>query len=172
MKFTFPALNLKANLVLLIVALLALTLSAAVLVSLWTQQAIAKATQQNVKDLADAIQISVQELTAVGTTDRDQLENYVRALHNKGIEVSIASTENLIVNSTNPRLIGTALSPRSKQVVLTERLGRPAEIDVPSQTLHGANRMSGEPARYVIPIIVEDHLMGFVQVIADFGDFT
>src|SRR5207249_5081809 len=27
-------------------------------------------------------------------------------------------------------------------------------------------------ARYVIPIIVEDHLMGFVQVIADFGDFT
>ncbi len=57
------------------------------------------------------IQISVQELTAVRNTDRDRLHNYVDDLHTQGLEVSIASSENLILNSSNPKLIGAALRP-------------------------------------------------------------
>ncbi len=98
MELKIPALNLKTKLVALMVALLAVTLGSAVMVSLTTQSAIAGATEENFKELASAIQISVQELTAVGNTDRDRLQNYVRSIHNKGIEVSIASSENLIIN--------------------------------------------------------------------------
>jgi flagellar basal body-associated protein FliL len=74
MELRFPALSLKAKLLVIIVVLLAATLGAVVVISLRTQQAIAQAEQKNVKDLAGAIQISVQELTAVGATDRDSLQ--------------------------------------------------------------------------------------------------
>ena len=169
MKLRFPALSLKAKLLLIIVVLLAATLGAEVVISLSTQQAIANATRENVKDLAGAIQISVQELTAVGSTDRERLQNYVRNLHNKGLEVSIASSENLIINSSNPKLIGASLNPRSKQVVINEHLGaadarRPASYDLVP--------MERESTVYLIPVVVEDHLMGYVQVIANFGDYT
>jgi nitrogen fixation/metabolism regulation signal transduction histidine kinase len=168
MKVRFPALNLKAKLLVIIVVLLAATLGAVVVVSLRTQQAIAQAEQKNVKDLAGAIQISVQELTAVGATDRDSLQNYVRNLHNRGMEVSIASSQNLIINSSNPRLIGASLNPRTKQVVINEHLGadarRPASYDLIP--------MTRETTVYLIPVVVEDHLMGYVQVIANFGDYT
>ncbi len=68
----FPALNLKAKLIVLMVGLLGLTLGAEVWVSLGTQAAIVATTQEKVKDLARVIQIGVQELTAVGDTDREQ----------------------------------------------------------------------------------------------------
>jgi len=168
MRLSFPALNLKAKLVVIIVVLLAATLGAEVIISLRTQQAIAAATQQNVKDLAGAIQISVQELTSVGRTDRDRLQNYVRSLHNRGLQVSIASNENLIINSSDPQLIGASLNPRSKQVVNTDRLGADARRPAP----YDLNPLTPESTVYLIPVVVEDHLMGYVQVIANFGDYT
>lgn len=168
MRLRFPALNLKAKLVVIIVVLLAATLGAEVLISLRTQQAIAAATQQNVKELAGAIQISVQELTSVDRTDQERLRKYVRSLHNPNIEVSIASNENLIINSSDPRLIGASLNPRSKQVVNTERLGLDARRPAP----YDLDPLGGESTVYLIPVVVEDHLMGYVQVVANFGDYT
>src|SRR5882724_5066859 len=81
MESYFPALNLKAKLIVLMVALLGLTLGAELWVSLGTQEAIVATTQEKVKDLARVIQISVQELTTVGDTDRDRLHSYVGSLH-------------------------------------------------------------------------------------------
>ena len=97
------------------VGLLGLTLGAEVWISLGTQEAIVATTQEKVKDLARVIQISVQELTAVGDTDRDRLHSYVGSLHTKGLEVSIASSQNLIINSSNPHLIGAALRPKQAE---------------------------------------------------------
>lgn len=168
MELRFPALSLKAKLLVIIVVLLAATLGAVVVVSLRTQQAIAHAEQKNVKDLAGAIQISVQELTAVGATDRDSLQNYVRNLHNSGMEVSIASSENLIINSSNPKLIGASVNPRTRQIVVNEHLNADARRPAPYDLVPAAR----ETTVYLIPIVVEDHLMGYVQVMANFGDYT
>ena len=115
MESYFPALNLKAKLIVLMVALLGLTLGAELWVSLGTQEAIVATTQEKVKDLARAIQISVQELTSVGNIDRDRLRDYVASLHTRGIEVSIASSQALILNSSNPHLIGAALHPKQAE---------------------------------------------------------
>lgn len=170
MQRKLPALNLKAKLVLFMVVLLALTLGAVVGVSLGTQQAIVAATQENLNDLAGLMQISVQELTAVGKTDRDRLENYVRSLRNKGIEVSIASSADVIFYSSNPRLIGASLKPRSKQFVITERLGQGSNSE--RADLLGPPSQETTAATSIIPVIVEDHIIGYIQVIAEFGDFT
>jgi len=170
MEHKLPALNLKAKLVLFMVVLLALTLGAVVGVSLGTQQAIVAATQENLNDLAGLMQISVQELTAVGKTDRERLENYVRSLRNKGIEVSIASSEDVIFYSSNPRLIGASLNPRSKQFVITERLGLGSNSEHADSL--GPPSQDTTAATSIIPVVVEDHIIGYIQVIAEFGDFT
>jgi signal transduction histidine kinase len=167
---TMPALNLKAKLIVLMVVLLALTLGAEVWFSLGTQAAIIETTEQRVKDLASAIQISVQELTSVGNTDRDRLPNYVHSLHSSGLEVSIASSQNLIINSSNPRLIGAELVPRSADKVVAEQLKQGSEIlTIPATKLGPEAKAT---TVYLIPVEVEDHLLGYVQVVANFGDFA
>jgi signal transduction histidine kinase len=164
----FPALNLKAKLMALMVALLGLTLGAELLVSLNTQRRLVEATQDNVKELASAIQISVQELTSVGNYDRDRLQTYVNSLHNNGLEVSIASSKDLIINSSNPALIGEAINPAAVRSVSTE-VGHGADsVAVPAFKMGPA----GEQTIYLIPVEVEDHLMGYVQVVANFTDFA
>ncbi len=164
MAYRFPALNLKAKLIFLMVGLLALTLGAEVIVSLGTQQAIVESTQEKVSDLTRAIQISVQELTSVRPTNPDRLRNYVAGLRSKGLEISIASTQNLIINSSNPKVIGETLQKTSLTAPLDAALNTG---DVPPVKLSGT-----EQTVYLIPIQVEDHLLGYVRVVANFGDFA
>lgn len=168
MKLRFPALNLKAKLMVLMVVLLGLTLGAELMVSLNTQSRIVDATEANVKDLASAIQISVQQLSSVGVIDRDRLQNYVNSLHTKGLEVSIASSKDLIINSSNPALIGEAINPGAVHVVSVETGRKRDPLAVPSFTAGP----EGKQTVYVIPVEVEDHLLGYVQVVADFTDFA
>ncbi len=164
MAYRFPALNLKAKLIFLMVGLLALTLGAQVIVSLGTQEAIVESTQEKVSDLTRAIQISVQELTSVRPTDPERLKNYIAGLRSKGLEVSIASTQNLIINSSNPKIIGEALQKTSLAPPLDASLNNG---DVPPVKLRGSDQTV-----YLIPIQVEDHLLGYVRVVANFGDFA
>ena len=168
MEFRLPALNLKAKLMALMVVLLGLTLGAELLVSLNTQNRIVSATQDNVKELASAIQISVQELTSVGSFDRDRLQNYVNSLHTNGLEVSIASTKDLIINSSNPALIGEAINRGAVRNVSAQAGAHGDPLSVPAFTFGPA----GEQTVYLIPVEVEDHLLGYVQVVADFADFA
>ncbi len=168
MEFRLPALNLKAKLMALMMLLLGLTLGAELLVSLNTQNRIVEATQDNVKELASAIQISVQELTSVGVFDRERLQNYVNSLHSNGLEVSIASSKDLIINSSNPALIGEAINPGAVHSVATHAGHGGAPLSVPAFTVGPA----GEQTVYLIPVEVEDHLLGYVQVVADFADFA
>jgi signal transduction histidine kinase len=151
------------------VVLLALTLGAEVIVSLRAEEAIILTTQRKVKDLASVIQISVQELTSVEATDRDRLQNYVTRLETQGLEVSIASDKDLIINSSNPKLIGEAVNPEVVRTLMSLRGGsRDEPIAVPAAKLG----LPGEQSTvYFIPVEVEDHLLGYVQVLANFGDF-
>src|SRR5260370_2023357 len=151
------------------VGLLGLTLGAEVWISLGTQEAIVATTQEKVKDLARVIQISVQELTAVGDTDHERLHSYVKSLHTQGLEVSIASSQNLILNSSNPHLIGAALSPKQAEWLSPEQLKHPDSLlTVPA----GKLGLAPETTVYLIPVEVEDHLLGYVQVVANFADFA
>jgi signal transduction histidine kinase len=152
------------------VGLLGLTLGAEVWISLGTQEAIVATTQEKVKDLARVIQISVQELTAVGDTDRDRLHSYVGSLHTKGLEVSIASSQNLIINSSNPHLIGAALRPKQAEWLTPEQLRHPdSNVTIPAGKL---DSLAPATTVYLIPVEVEDHLLGYVQVVANFADFA
>ncbi len=181
-RLRLPPLNLKAKLVLFIVVLLALTLGAEAAVSLRTQSAVVDALRRNVGDLANAIQIGVQELTAVSSTDRDRLQKYVGGPPDRKLAVSIASSEDLIVDSSDPRLIGqapqligAALNPASKHMIRTERVGRdePANPGLTGTIAASSHSIKGTPVIAArVPVVVEDHLMGYVYVEAQLGDFN
>ena len=169
MQVRLPFLNLKAKLIALMVVLLFLTLGAEVIVSLRAQDAIVRTTQRKVRDLASVIQISVQELTSISAIDRDRLQNHVAKLHTSGLEVSIASSQKLIINSSNPKLIGEELDPAIVRELMAMRGGNSAEpIAVPASKLGLPNSSS---TVYFIPVEVEDHLLGYVEVSANFSDF-
>ncbi len=89
-------------------------------------------------------------------------------LRTKGLEVSVASTEDLIINSSNPSLIGAALHPDASDKVVVQRLKQgPIRIE-PSPLRPGSDKTV-----YLIPVQDEDHLLGYVgRVVADFGDFA
>ena len=163
-----PVLNLKSKLIALIVMLLGLTLSAEVFVSVKAQDAIVRTTQKKVQDLASAIQISVQDLTSIAAPDRDRLQNFVAHLNTKGLEVSIASSADLIINSSNPKLIGAALNPNTVRALLALRKAPGEPVAVPGTKVGLTDRRS---TVYFIPVEVEDHVLGYVQVVADFSDF-
>jgi len=169
MQLKLPALNLKAKLMALMVMLLGLTLGAELIVSLDTQEQIVAAIQHNVKELANAIQISVQELTSVDAMDRDRLQNYVNSLHSQGLEVSIASSKDLIINSSNPRLIGAAIDPAAIGSITAPPAEGGDPLTVPALRL---GQSADQTTVYLIPVEVEDHLLGYVQVVANFGDFA
>ncbi|HUN59824.1 MAG TPA: HAMP domain-containing sensor histidine kinase [Candidatus Binataceae bacterium] len=165
----FPALNLKGKLIALITVLLAMTLGAQMMASFKAQEAIISTTQEKVKDLASVIQISVQELTSIAPTDPELLQNYVEK-HDPGLEVSIASSKDLIINSSNPKLIGAELNPEIVRALMQVRNGNPDEpVSVPASLL-GLN--DTQSTVYFIPVAQENHLLGYVQVVADFNDFN
>ncbi len=175
MELYFPALNLKAKLMALIMVLLALTLGAEVIVSLGTQEAIVEATQDKVRDLATAIQMSVQELTSVRSTDRDRLEDFQRNLRGRSLdEVTIASSENLIINSSNPTLIGTLLGSTSKMSSAIEGASRGdgAKRGGDGVRVFTVGPPDEQTTVYQIPVKVEDHTFGYVRVRANFGNFA
>jgi signal transduction histidine kinase len=165
----FPALNLKAKLIVLITVLLALTLGVQMMASFKAQEAIISTTQEKVKDLASVIQISTQELTSIAPTDPNQLQNFVNK-YTSGLEVSIASSKDLIINSSNPKLIGAALNPEIVRALMQMRTGNPDEpVAVPASLL-GLD--DTESTVYFIPVAEDNHLLGYVQVVANFNDFN
>jgi signal transduction histidine kinase len=168
MQVRLPFLNLKAKLIALMVVLLALTLGAELIVSLRAQDAIVRTTQRKVRDLASVIQISVRELTSIAPIDRDRLQNHVTKLHTSGLEVSIASSQKLIINSSNPKLIGAELDPAIVRELMTMPSGTSEPVGVPASKLGLPNSSS---TVYFIPVEVEDHLLGYVEVSANFSDF-
>src|SRR5208283_4071809 len=68
------------------------------------------------------------------------------------------------INSSNPKIVGAAMEKTSltSPIDITRNSG-----DVPPVKLRGS-----EQTVYLIPIQVEDHLLGYVRVVANFGDFA
>ena len=125
MRIEFPALNLKAKLIALIVTLLAMTLGAEMLVSL-------KAEEVDRQDHAEKGQRPCERDSdqRAGTDldggDRSRPAAELRErLHTRGLEVSIASNQDLIINSSNPKLIGAALNPEIVRALMATRSGNP-----------------------------------------------
>src|SRR5258707_8005982 len=108
----FRGLTIGTRLLLIVLVMMLLTLTSSFLVYSHFEAALMDEIQGQTESLSKALQISVQQLTAKGTSDDKLLNDYVQRLSSKGVkEISILSNEKEVVASSNLSKIGKTLGP-------------------------------------------------------------
>ncbi len=116
-------------------------------------------------DLSNAIQVSVDQLTAPASSEEDRLRGYVESLKKSGIrEVSIVGEDMGVIDSTNPKAIGKTAKIRlpKEKLIINATFGdepEPGEEKIMSKDL-------------VVPVTVGGDTLGFIHVRMQIDDFT
>lgn len=117
--------------------------------------------ERQTSELSKAIQIGLEEATSSGLTDEKRLKNYLEKLNVKGVkEISIISTSDKIIASTNPKDIGKWVSKSKKELIFKAELGQPVT--------------SGESQVYdvIIPVVLGSQHMGYIHLTLNTEDFS
>ena len=106
-KDIFRSLSLRTQLLLILLFLLAVSISSLAIIYSRTEDMIIDKVTDNIDDITKAIQISVEELTYRGDSTA-RLKSYVNMLNKKGIkEISIMGDNAEVIASSDPNKIGT-----------------------------------------------------------------
>lgn len=157
--------GLQFKLTLVMLILFVCSLAAVVVPYFWGRDSLKQELEKSFLDLSDAIQVSVDQLTAPEDTEQDRLKSYVEGLKRSGIrEVSIIDEDMGVIDSTNPKAIGqhAKIKLPKKQLVINATFGDegpPTESKLQSKDL-------------VIPVIVGGESLGYIHVRMHIDDFT
>lgn len=111
-------------------------------------------------DLSKAIQIGVEEVTSTGWTDEERLRSYLASLRKQGIkEISIISTDDEIIASTNPARIGQSVGPVRKEHIIQAELGEPGVPESKSYNM-------------ILPVVAGDEHYGYIHLKINTDDFS
>lgn len=147
----------------LVAMMLFLSLSLiAILVFLYsqTEKAIYNEFERQTAELSKAIQIGMEEATSSGLTDEKRLQGFLNKLNAKGVkEISVISTSDKIISSTNPKDVGKWISKSKKELIFKAELGEP---------------VTGEDKGYnvMIPVVSGDKQMGYINLTLNTEDFS
>jgi len=147
-------LKLNARLVMIMLSLLIITMLTLFIMNQYTQNELVHEIQESSTEVSKAIQISVEDLTSDTETKSSRLKEYLKSARNKGInEINIISNEGEIINSTDPEKVG-----KRREIKKTET-GLKA-----SRAGKGAPNAPQHPYDLVVPVIVGDEQLGYVQI--------
>jgi signal transduction histidine kinase len=117
-----------------------------------SQNDLVREIQESSTVLSRAIQLSVEDLTSMTEADPSRLTEYLREARLKGVnEIDIINNEGEIINSSDPARVG------KKQEIAKLETGLKA-------SRHGSAGGSHKPYDLVVPVIVGDEQLGYVQV--------
>ena len=135
---------------LLIIAMLTLFI-----MNQYAQNELVNEIEESSTEISKALQISVEDLTSETDVESSRLKEYLKGARKKGInEINIISNEGEIINSTDPAKIGKRREIKKMGTGLRAvRVGR----GVPPS-------MSDRPYDLVVPVIVGDEQLGYVQI--------
>lgn len=147
----------------LVAMMLFLSLSLiSILIFLYSQseKAIFNEFERQTAELSKAIQIGMEEATSSGITDEKRLQGFLSKLNAKGVkEISVISTSDKIISSTNPKDVGKWISKSKKELIFKAELGEP---------------VTGEDQGYnvMIPVVSGDKQMGYINLTLNTEDFS
>lgn len=145
--------KLNAKLILIMLSLLILAVITLFSLNQFSQMALVQEIQDSSQEISKAVQISIADLTSEAETSR--LTGFFDGARQKGInEINIINSDGEIIDSTNPDKIG-----KIKDVKKLEKGVRSA----PRKT-EGSSILSQKPYDVVVPVIVGDEHLGYVQV--------
>ena len=146
--------KLNAKLVMMMLSLLVIAIMVLFILNQYSQNDLVREIQESSNEVSKAIQLSVEDLTSESDTESSRLKEYLEQARKKGInEINIIDNDGEIINSSDPALVGKMRDLKKMGTGLKAvRGGRPAGVS------------SLKPYELVVPVIVGDEQLGFVQV--------
>jgi len=144
----------KLNTKLVIIMLTMLVIATLILFVLnqYSQNDLVQEIQESSTVVSKAIQLSVEDLTSEADVESSRLTDYLREARQKGVnEINIINNEGEIISSSDPARVG------KKQEI------KKLEKGLKASRRHG-NSVSLKQYDLVVPVIVGDEQLGYVQV--------
>jgi nitrogen fixation/metabolism regulation signal transduction histidine kinase len=146
--------KLNAKLVIIMLSLLIIAMLTLFIMNQYSQNELVHEIQESSTEVSKAIQLSVEDLTSEADVESFRLREYLKEARNKGInEINIISNEGEIINSSDPEKVGKQREIKKLEKGLkVSRFGR------------GGTPPSQRPYDLVVPVIVGDEQLGYVQI--------
>jgi hypothetical protein len=159
-KHTFR-LRLRAQLLSLMLSMMILSIGSLAYMQQITEEKTLGLIQEEINGLTEAIEISIEQITATGSTNEARLMDYFNQLRKRGIEeVSIISKEQEVLQSSNPKMVGSKISVSKNEFLITARIG------------DGKSENPKKLYSAFVPVISEGNLMGYIHVNMYFDDLV
>ena len=145
--------KLNSKLIIIMLSLLVLTMLTLFTLNQYAQNDLVSEIQESSQEISKAVQMSIEDLTSESETSR--LNEYLNKARGKGInEINIINSEGEIIDSSDP-----------------EKIGKKRELKKLEKGVHAATRSSGgasilsqKPYEVLVPVIVGDEHLGYVQI--------
>ncbi|HXE96375.1 MAG TPA: ATP-binding protein [Dongiaceae bacterium] len=144
--------KLNSKLIIIMLSLLVLAMLTLFILNQFAQTDLVNEIQESSQEISKAIQMSIEDLTSEAETSR--LTDYLKKAREKGInEINIINTEGEIIDSSDP-----------------EKIGKKRELKKLEKGIHAVRRpiggamLSQKPYEVVVPVIVGDEQLGYVQI--------
>lgn len=145
--------KLNAKLILIMLSLLVIAVITLFTLNQFAQNDLVQEIQESSQQISKAVQVSIADLTSAAETSR--LSGFLDGAKQKGIkEINIINSEGEIIDSTNPEKIGKLKDMKKLEKGLKASPGKTYEGSILSQ----------KPYDVVVPVIVGDEHLGYVQV--------
>ncbi len=145
--------KLNTKLVLIMISLLILAMLTLFMLNHYSQNILVEEIQESSQEISKAIQLSIADLTS--EAEHSRLMEYLDKAGSKGIkEINIIDIEGEIIDSSDPAKIG-----KKKDLKKLEKGVRKAP-----QAAIGGTILTQKPYEVVVPVIVGDEHLGYVQI--------
>jgi signal transduction histidine kinase len=144
--------KLNSKLIIIMISLLVLAMLTLFILNQFAQTDLVNEIQESSQEISKATQMSIEDLTS--DTETSRLTDYLIKAREKGIkEINIFNTEGEIVDSSDP-----------------EKIGKKRELKKLEKGIHAVRRpvggamLSQKQYEVVVPVIVGDEQLGYVQI--------
>lgn len=151
--------KLNAKLIIIMLALLVIAVLTLFIMNQYSQHKLVEEIVDSSSAISEVLQKSVKDLTSESNTEYSNLAEYVEETRQKGIdEINIIDIDGEIIDSSNPDKIGKL---RDIKKLRKEKGLRP----IPgAKGARGATGTIVKPYRLVVPVIIGDEELGFVEI--------
>jgi signal transduction histidine kinase len=144
--------KLNSKLIIIMISLLVLAMLTLFILNQFAQTDLVNEIQESSQEISKATQMSIEDLTS--DTETSRLTDYLIKARERGIkEINIFNTEGEIVDSSDP-----------------EKIGKKRELKKLEKGIHAVRRpvggamLSQKQYEVVVPVIVGDEQLGYVQI--------
>ncbi len=148
----FLNLSLNKKLIAMMLFLSFILLSILLILHWQAEKALISEFEKQTAELSKAIQVGVEKVTASRLSSESGVEQYMRTLKSKGIkEVSIISSAEEIIASSNPTKVGLRVSSKRKELIIKAQLGEQVSSE-------------GKTYNVMIPVIAGKTHYGYIHL--------